>query len=1197
MDLILDLCQTPLNLTQCSQTSKPHPLSQSVCCSQSVGQSLVKKMERSHSVVSEKSLFSSSPSPVTSSPKRTEYSELHVTTHSTYKDNIEKEEDVCRDIQKSQRDSLDKRSITPVGSMNVSRFGTILDSSLDTSIDEPSDVLEDQMFSGRQTSQQPVSVVDSDSKLPVIELKNTDSVTQAVERAENISKPLSISTTPTQSRLKNARAVENSEPDLVSDMDLVIPSSPLTSPLPLSPQSKELQTLLAETFKTYHSSHSNEEGTTKPESLDPKYSGSEFDIPCAQAPHTQNLGEAMTSRKEFGLSDVDPTWNPESWYTSDSQSPFKYSKSGSKADMGLEQDIQLEYDMPEIETSNYGVSDDSLIQSLESESYVSQSQQTVEAIKEEEEEKHPSQLSAGDIRNRLLKLCTTPDHGDCEGGDSVHLVEGDSGDSEVEESFWMSQQVWDDIDKQSDKMSSPNFKVGLPTITSVIINEDETTDDASERDDNIPQLDGGGGSPAGKRQKSPKKKVIKHKKTLGLKRRQPKKRPLPQSSPYTSDVVSSMQSVVSTDVTCKKDSEKGATHYSLRKQESSSDGKEKHRLSLSLKKGQSSKATKDNSKPLPSNEETISMEKNCLLDRKLVEQALTSGFTLELTKLPFTMPAHPASPRTTVVTPSSKHSQQHRRKRRRREDVSGGAELSDKKKKANPPLKWQKKYQTRSLTKEMSLKKGSPVEPTDDLTELTHEQQIRLAIDQSLKHCESQSSSTEAIECAKTAIEAKKHEMSPALFSPRSDSAMSDLDLNRTIIEESPFREDVEGYSDKGSHVKCGENNKENLNEPIVEQDRDVRNLLEEGAVKGCDELLDPNTSFKDAIEAVDSNGELDTSINSIAESPPFTSSPIDLNFELCIDTDTNPSSIGSPIHTSSQDKTQDNPLKSDPATTFATMETLPTLVDISASFGGPCVGLVQLEIPKLQNLAKEVLGFSAPQHLASPANLRDHSMDTSDSHYQGSKEGLADILDDFHLAVSSESEGEWTCEEGENLELSSGQEHISSHVTLRREHNERYRYAHSPSKHDLPTVTAAGISEGVIGEKLDLSVGYVSKEDKAILATCCVSWKSEDSEPQKPVDSSDIRPSLDRSTPKDTSECISTNRHDSSTLASTSILNRVTTAASEIEQPSDVVIVTPAIAPPPTQYLMETLSSYGLPSARHTQPFYSIPDDTQHPK
>ena len=1162
-------------------------------------------MERTHSVVSGKSLFSSSPSPITSSPKRTEHSDQskRAVTHSPYNNNsfdsssIKNKEDTslsCRDIQSSQHDSLDKRAITPVQSMNVSRIGTILDSSLDTSMDEPLDALEDQMFSGRQTSQPPVSVIDSENKL-VINPETTDPLTQAVltvERADTIGKPRSVSTTPTQSSVTNARAVKDSEPNLVSDIDLVIPTSPLTSPPPLSPQSKELQSLLAETF---HSSQSNEGVSTELESTDPKYSGSEFDIPCAQVPHSQSRDEAASSQKEFGLSDVDPTWNPVSWYTSDSQSPFKYSRSGSKAGMGLGHNIQLEYDMPEIETSNYGVSDDSMIQSFGSDSYGSQSQSKMETIEDEE---HPSQLPVGNIRRRLLKLCTTPDCGDCEVGDSVHVVEdvaGDSGDSEVEESFWMSQQVWDDIDKQSDEMSLPNFEVGLPTSTSMMTKEAEVADEASERENFIPQLDGGGGSPAGRRQKSPKEKVIKRKKTLGLKRRQSAKRPLPQSSPQASAVISTLQSDVSVDVTSKKQSEKGDTLTSLRKQVSSSDSKEKPRLSLSLNKGLSSKTTKDK---LPTSEEKNSVKENSRFDKKTVEQALSCSFTLELAKLPFTMPAHlaSASPQATMEASFDKHSQQHRRKRSRKEDIP---ELSNKKqKKAKPELK-RKKYQTRSSTKAVSLKMDGPLESTEDLTDLTDEQQLRLAIDQSLKHHESQSSSVETIECAKKAVEAKKLETSPTLFSPRSDSAITDLDLDRTIIEESPFREVVERFSDNGSHDELEENSKE---KPVVEQDKEVCNLLE-GAEKECDsKLFDLNTSFKDA-DNVYNNGELDTSICSISESPPFTSSPIGLTFELCIDTDTNPSSIGSPIHTSSQDKTRDDLKKSptnDPATTSATMETAP---------GGP---YVQLEIPKLQNLAKEKLGFSAPQHLASPAKLGDGSMDTSDSHCsQGSSEGLTGILEDFHLVVSSESEGELAHEEDvqlekeDQLQLSIGQEPISSRVTLK---SESYKRASVPVEQDSSTVAAAGISEGVNGfvqEKRNLSVGCESMEDdiqvedrvkttklSGELATC--DSLKEDNMPQLPMESFNIKPSFDRNVPMDTSECISAIRPDSSTLAAKSILNRV---PSDIKQSSDVVIVTPALAPPTTQCLLETLSSYGLPLARHTQPFHSNPDDTQRPK
>ncbi len=375
---MMDLCETPINLSQ-SVPANPH--------SQSIGHSLVGKMQRAQSVVSQRSLFSDSTSP----PAITIIPAIEDSNSGSNDTPIEQH---C-DIVTSHTDSDESFSIAPVRSTALTSVDYMLDSSLDTSVEELTRV----------------SNLADNSKLAPVELNAEFNVDDfSIDNSR-------VSSTPLKQRKRKDLSLKI---DSISEMDVVICSDTLptalqlSSALPLSPDSREIHDLLLGALDSS------------------KVDGSSFEreISCAQQVET-NLNIAATGQNKIKLSERDPNWNT----IENESSPGRFD-SCSKASM---ESVLLEYDMPEIDITH------TLTQDSENSTLYN-----IDLSSQDPLSQTSQQVSNSILRKNLLKLCSQADMSPLY-LENIDLVEGEelSEDSDPEESFIMSRQVEDIAEEQS----------------------------------------------------------------------------------------------------------------------------------------------------------------------------------------------------------------------------------------------------------------------------------------------------------------------------------------------------------------------------------------------------------------------------------------------------------------------------------------------------------------------------------------------------------------------------------------------------------------------------------------------------------------------------------------------------------------------------------------------------------------------------
>ena len=426
----------------------------------------------------------------------------------------------------SEDRALDRRAIAPVHGSSVSSMNLIADSSFDTDeahSDDGMDVVEADTSVFNETEQQ--------SNVEFSEQEHKEVVPK-------FSKPSLDNTEPDQDVLEKETHCVNKDSDFVSELDLMIPSSRLSSPLPLSPETKELQELVAESFESHRLS---QDKSSKAGSAD--FESDADDIPCAQVGHSQLL-QTVSSQGEVGLSDVDPKWNSvlnASFSSSDSSSNKSMVKSVGSAESGSN-DVQLEYDMPEIALVHSRTSEDSTLYDM---GLQPQKKSAVTPLSQA----HQS-VSTSVLRSQLLKVCshceTSPV--ECEGDGDISLLEdvrSGKSDNEAEETYWTSQ-FWDDIELHYDDPVSSSFDPNSNQLAGD--KEGECSDEI------IPQLDGSSRSP---RQST---KPTRRRKTLGTRRRRRPHQKKDSDKNPPGDTTASAASTGSAEGTAPQTSEDDRTH-------------------------------------------------------------------------------------------------------------------------------------------------------------------------------------------------------------------------------------------------------------------------------------------------------------------------------------------------------------------------------------------------------------------------------------------------------------------------------------------------------------------------------------------------------------------------------------------------------------------------------------------------------------
>ena len=1026
---MLELCETSVNPTQPQPQPLPCPLSQSV------GQALVRKLGRAHSVVSQRSLFSNSSSPPSPIPDK-------VTVEMAPNSAVTKHPNNTA-LANSGKTSLKGSAITPVLSAIIPSVALMLDSSLDTSFDE---IVNRPTVAGR------IKHIFVDEEEP-----------STPDRSSPV-----VSSAPTGIREPVI------EIDPVPELDIVLPDDSLPPPFLLSPESREIQDLLS--------------GSSKAEGNSIHFEPDGDDIPCKQiVEELQN--EAASSQNNDRLSQ-DPNWNP-----NENDTPcFQTSGSDSQTSM---KSILLEYDMPEID---FQASEDSMLYNLDVNSQGNQfSSQAC------------SQVSTTAVRKQLLKLCSQSDVSPFSLVDA-HLVDSDeiTEDSEAEESLLMSQQVWDVNEHEKDcffpdpeDFRTHKKEVGKP-------DKDLHVDKSALG--LIPQLDGGTETP------KTVNKTTRRTKTLGVRRRIKRNSGVENSTSECTSTTNSSE--------CNVDPVKKT---------------EKPRLSLRLRRN-----------PPNTGLNTITPT-----TQQLMELARANCFSVNVKKMSVPI-LLPASQRSSV---SSKRTLVLKRGRKRK--LSDDQEVTNpfcKEKSGKLAHERKKRYSTRCGVKGM----------------LTYSQQLKMALELSLQ--EVSPSSTDATP--------KSERRSQG---PQSESSSVE-DLNRTIIEESPF-EDAR-LSDN-VHTK--------------EQSQNITNA----------DLV--TTKADDGSEK--SSEGLDTSFCSIPESPPFTSSPVQREFtlELKSDVSTHNSLLGSPIFR----RFVDDQVKKKPP---------PSIMSAHATSK-------DIYLPEIMPRT----------HLHSPDKETDSN--SSEELDNVSCDEFHVSCDELHLAVTSESEGELPGLEqinrSDSLEASMREQHLNSHVTLKRDNNIRLRavdhissslldgpnwcdgYATQKLSKDTVIVTPPEIipptTESLMDSisKCDLpshsseEVDNVSCDDFHLAVTS----ESEEELPEQMNKSDSLEASMreqhisshitlkrDNNIRLRAVDYISSSLLEGSNWPSmqrvvscTSIWNSNMKIQSDgyatQKHSKDTVIVTPETNPPTTGSLMASLSKYDLPSGRHQQPFCRDPEDVQPPK
>ena len=308
-----ELCQTPplaASLSQLDDTqSQFHPLSQSQSMfqqsSQSVGERLTGKIKRSRSIISAKSLFSCD-----SQDEDSEHSE---------------EEERGDELEAAEKDS-ESRETDFIDQMELDS-GDDLFIAMETELD-------DRRFSS-----------------PVVKISSEPEPKRALQQAKT------ARNLPFRSP-KSALRHRTADTDEESEVDVPI-STPLASPIPPSPKSKELQSTILEEIDSFVSSGEARE-------LDDLDIGdSQFDISLSQI----QTPSSQCSRYSKTHPELDSVWNATaSECPGDSQSPFQKLVAAGEAAKPSGQNVQLEYDMPEITASQLETSSDHLFNPLETDS-------------------------------------------------------------------------------------------------------------------------------------------------------------------------------------------------------------------------------------------------------------------------------------------------------------------------------------------------------------------------------------------------------------------------------------------------------------------------------------------------------------------------------------------------------------------------------------------------------------------------------------------------------------------------------------------------------------------------------------------------------------------------------------------------------------------------------------------------------------
>lgn len=333
----MELCQTPpcgalsqqLQFYSQSQ-SDSHSQSQSYYSSQSVGEQLTSKIKRSRSILSARSLFSSG-----------------------YQDEGSDESDEESGLMNPEE----------VGERSFEKDDKI-DDELDDELDDP--VQADNTYSGEDMFiAMETELNSSNFYSPSVKLASEVEHQRTPQRAvlskvDQETQKGSGSRTTTMFRSPKSPLKHRPDTDEESEVELPI-STPLASPIPPSPKSKELQ---SDILKELDSFGSDEVGRE----LDKLgISDSQYDTTYDEVSTSYPSSRYNTYSKTHP--ELDKVWNSairES--SSDTQSPLKLGAEAGSATRPSEHNIQLEYEMPEITASQLETSSDPLFNPLDTDS-------------------------------------------------------------------------------------------------------------------------------------------------------------------------------------------------------------------------------------------------------------------------------------------------------------------------------------------------------------------------------------------------------------------------------------------------------------------------------------------------------------------------------------------------------------------------------------------------------------------------------------------------------------------------------------------------------------------------------------------------------------------------------------------------------------------------------------------------------------
>ena len=658
-------------------------------------------------------------------------------------------------------------------------------------------------------------------------------------------------------------------------------SSRLTSPIPPSPDSKELQRFDFKELDSFNSSGVGRELDNM------EISESQLSVPCAQPHHSPS--PAMDPQAQADLHKV---WNLTPSLAKDS--PLKLRPAPATDSQST---VQLEYEMPELSITEFEVSDDPIISALESHT-------TSPLMKENEDLQTltsslpPSQLlrlcSTGSSRRELLRALSNATGDDIDSVGDGRMVEGDgvsvqSEESEQDDGIWMSQEVWDEVEPKS-SVSPPH------EVTEELVSDKEAK---KERHfDLIPQLDGSEDVPSP--QGGNKTKMKQKKKTLGVRK---------QRKSHSLTTVQKTSAVNEPQTT----SGEGSESSTPSKEPSGRDSSTKSRRSLSLKKP--SKKLHRVKESLKSDEQLESqsqsfMNPNDLEEANtLKEQALNCRFKVHLEKLSssyFSLRSGISKTPPQVVSKKlpravsmrkERYEARVRSKRLKSDSESCPVEKNWKEKLKELSYDQQLKMALEESKKTTSLKKDTPTEQPANSTLVTttedKNEDIQMNQTTSIDPALSTSSGTHTDTVKQPTLETSDNQgpISPQLLSPVSTSSSRDLIIR--VIDESPLNSDTENEGHEVSmDIQVSQDTVADTNDPklVTANGKSGCNSVGEVFCQAlCQSEHMVNTSSSvvpkqpepndDNVHPLD--GLLDTTINSICESPPFTSSPIDQERQL----------------------------------------------------------------------------------------------------------------------------------------------------------------------------------------------------------------------------------------------------------------------------------------------------------------------------